>query len=105
MMSDEERLGLINRTILKKEFDKVFDEKSMDLDSDQSLEPSFEALDESKTWRRKSRRSQVRKSENLPSGQVTKKPRKSGLVEPIKDEEYMVVCTNFINSVNLSYIV
>lgn len=87
-----------NKSLLKKQFDKVFDDVSVDLDSDQSLEPSFEGeLEETKTdWRRKSRRSHVRKSERLSQGHgIIKKKRVStvpGVPAPaIPDDVYMAM--------------
>lgn len=93
MMTDEEKTTFFNRSVFRKQFDKIFDENSMELDSDQSLEPSFEGpeLDETKTeWRRRSRRSQVRKSERQSSGGIIKKTRKSHVV-PKPVEEYMIM--------------
>lgn len=93
MMTDEERTHLLNRSVLKKQFDKVFDEGSMELDSDQSLEPSFEGggeFEESKSeWRRKSRRSHVRKSERQSVGMVKKKRASVMPLQPDPTEEYV----------------
>lgn len=95
MMTDEDKTALMNKSVLRKQFDKVFEEVSVDLDSDQSLEPSFEGadLEDTKTeWRRKSRRSHVRKSERQSTGLVKKK-RASELHLPKepKDDVYMTM--------------
>ena len=94
MMTDEDKTALgLNKSHLRKQFDKVFEDVSVDLESDQSLEPSFEGgadLEETKTeWRRRSRRSNVRKSDRQSLG-VVKKRRTSNL-QPPKEEVYMTV--------------
>ena len=76
MMTEEEKSTLFNKSALRKHFDRVFDENSMEMDSDQSLEPSFEGaeLEESRSeWKRRSRQSCVRKSERQSSGIIKKK--------------------------------
>jgi hypothetical protein len=100
MMTDEDKTALgLNKSHLRKQFDKVFEDVSVDLDSDQSLEPSFEGageLEETKTeWRRRSRRSNVRKSERQSTGVTLKKRRTSNLHAP-KEEVYMTVCMIFV---------
>ena len=94
-MTDDERTHHFNRSVLKKQFDKVFDEGSMELDSDQSIEPSFEGggeLEESKSeWKRKSRRSHVRKSDRQSSGMVKKKRTSVMFQPPAPTEEYVTV--------------
>ena len=95
MMTEEDKTALgLNKSHLKKQFDKVFQDVSVDLDSDQSLEPSFEGaaeLEETKTeWRRRSRRSNVRKSDRQSTGVTLKKRRTSNLHAP-KEEIYMTV--------------
>ena len=95
MMTEEDKTALgLNKSHLKKQFDKVFQDVSVDLDSDQSLEPSFEGaaeLEETKTeWRRRSRRSNVRKSDRQSTG-VTLKKRRTSNLHAAKEEIYMTV--------------
>lgn len=92
MMTEEERQDIFNKSVLRRQFEKVFDENSMELDSDESLEPSFDNLEDSRKWRRKSRgaerqrKSQLREGPNAKKKRLTKAPDSD---DETADEVYM----------------